>query len=168
MESMEVIKFFAQNASVLIGTLIFSVLVLVIILCYLLYSLSSLKSAYQKMMTGEETGLNLEKMLMQHIASTEEVRAENQKIKEELEIQDEKLKHTLSKVGVVRFCAFQDMGSDLSFALALLDEYNNGVIISSIFGREDSRTYVKPIENLTSKYTLTKEEEEALKNAKNN
>ena len=57
------------------------------------------------------------------------------------------------------------MGSDLSYAVAMLDSHNNGVIFSSIFGREYSRSYVKPVEAGTSTYTLTKEEEQALKDA---
>ena len=57
------------------------------------------------------------------------------------------------------------MGSDLSYSVALLDSHNNGVVMSSIFGREDSRSYVKPIENGTSTYQLTAEEEQALREA---
>ena len=57
------------------------------------------------------------------------------------------------------------MGSDLSYAVALLDSNNNGVVLSSIFGREDSRSYVKPIEAGKSTYTLTDEEDEALRQA---
>ena len=57
------------------------------------------------------------------------------------------------------------MGSDLSYAVALLDAENNGVILSSIFGREDSRSYVKPIEGGKSTYTLTDEEQQALQKA---
>ena len=52
---------------------------------------------------------------------------------------------SIQKVAVHRFCAFADMGGDLSYAVALLDNQNNGVIFSSIFGRQDSCTYVKPI-----------------------
>ena len=66
---------------------------------------------------------------------------------------------------MVRFRAFEDMGSDLSYAVALLDSHNNGVVLSSIFGREDSRSYVKPIEDGHSTYTMTEEEEQALREA---
>jgi hypothetical protein len=66
---------------------------------------------------------------------------------------------------MVRFRAFEDMGSDLSYAVALLDAHNNGVVLSSIFGREDSRSYAKPIEDGKSSYPMTQEEEQALKEA---
>ena len=57
------------------------------------------------------------------------------------------------------------MGSDLSYAVAMLDAHNNGVLFSSIFAREDSRSYVKPIEAGRSTYKLTREEAEALDKA---
>ena len=71
----------------------------------------------------------------------------------------------ITRVRVVRFRAFDDMGSDLSYAVALLDSHNNGVILTSIFGREDSRSYVKPVENGTSTYALMEEEQQALDEA---
>ena len=49
--------------------------------------------------------------------------------------------------------------------MALLDAHNDGVVLSSIFGREDSRSYVKPIEAGKSTYTLTAEEDEAIRQA---
>ena len=57
------------------------------------------------------------------------------------------------------------MGSDLSYAVALLDSYNDGVILTSIFGREDSRSYVKPVEKGQSTYQLMPEEQQALDEA---
>ncbi len=68
-------------------------------------------------------------------------------------------------VGVVRFNAFQETGSDLSFAVAFLDAEKNGVVISSIYGREESRTYAKPLEGGQSAYHLGSEEQEAIQKA---
>lgn len=76
-----------------------------------------------------------------------------------------KNKRNFNKVGFVRFSAFSEVGSDLSFAIALMDSYNNGFVISSIYGRDDNRFYAKPLENGTSKYRLSEEEELAIKRA---
>lgn len=65
-------------------------------------------------------------------------------------------------VGVVRFNAFRETGSDLSFAVAFLDAEKNGVVISSIYGREESRTYAKPLKGGQSCYPLGSEEQEAI------
>ena len=69
------------------------------------------------------------------------------------------------RVASVRFRAFEDMGGDLSYAVALLDANNDGVIFSSIFAREDSRSYIKPIKNGSSDYPLSDEEKDVLKEA---
>ena len=79
-----------------------------------------------------------------------------------------KMSNCIQKVGTVRYSAFKDTGSDLSFAVALLDENNDGVIFNGIYSREMSNIYAKPIVNGKSEYTLIKEEEEALEKAINN
>jgi len=66
---------------------------------------------------------------------------------------------------VMRFNAFPDMGSDLSFALALLDGQADGVVVSSLYGRSESRTYAKPVEKGRSAYHLTEEERAVLDRA---
>ncbi len=138
---------------------------LLVLVLYLLVTVSGLKSRYQKMMTGEQTGKDFEKMMLDHIAETREVAEENARLKQEIVRIDLLLAKAVTRVGVVRFNAFQETGSDLSYAVAMLDSNNDGVVFSSIFGREDSRSYVKPIEDGKSKYTLTREEEQALKMA---
>lgn len=73
--------------------------------------------------------------------------------------------NTIQKVGIMRFNPFQDMGSDQSFSVALLDSKNNGVVITSLASRSGTRIYAKPIENKQSKYQLIEEEIEAIKKA---
>ena len=104
-------------------------------------------------------------MLIGHLNEIQEVSEENAAIKRENERLDGLLQLAITRVGVVRFRAFDDMGSDLSYAVALLDSYNNGVILTSIFGREDSRSYVKPVEKGQSTYQLMPEEQQALDEA---
>jgi len=72
---------------------------------------------------------------------------------------------SIQKVGVVRFNPFRDTGGDQSFVIALLDKENNGLVLSSLYTREGTRVYTKPIERGTSKYHLTKEEESAIAEA---
>src|SRR5207237_4133681 len=68
-------------------------------------------------------------------------------------------------VGVVRFDAFEDMGGRLSFSAALLDGNGDGVVITSINGRQDTRTYAKRVENWTSIHNLSDEERQAIGHA---
>jgi hypothetical protein len=70
---------------------------------------------------------------------------------------------SIHKVGVVRFNPFKEVGSNQSFAIALLDSKNSGTVISSLHTREGSRVYAKPVENGDSKlYPLTDEEKQAI------
>lgn len=64
-----------------------------------------------------------------------------------------------------RYNAFKDTGGDLSFSLALLNDGGNGFILSGIHGREESRTYVKPVAAGKSSYTLSDEEQRVLEKA---
>ncbi|MDP9022079.1 MAG: DUF4446 family protein [Actinomycetota bacterium] len=72
------------------------------------------------------------------------------------------LRAAVSRVGVVRYDAFDDMGGALSFSAALLDESGDGVVLSSINGRTEARTYAKPVIGGTSSYNLSPEEEAAI------
>jgi Protein of unknown function (DUF4446) len=68
----------------------------------------------------------------------------------------------LQRFGLVRYDAFDDMGGRLSFSAALLDDNGDGVIISSINGRTETRTYAKSVRGLTSDHNLSDEEREAI------
>ncbi|NTV41155.1 MAG: DUF4446 family protein, partial [Candidatus Moranbacteria bacterium] len=73
---------------------------------------------------------------------------------------------SIHKVGIVRFNPFKDIGGDQSFALALLDGKDCGIVISSLHTREGTRIYSKPvIKGISEKYTLTEEEKNAIKEA---
>lgn len=69
------------------------------------------------------------------------------------------------KVGLVRYQAFKDTGGDQSFSLALLNEVNDGILITSLFGRDFSKIYAKRVEAGTSQHKLTDEEQQALNHA---
>lgn len=72
---------------------------------------------------------------------------------------------SIQKVGVIRFNPFSDIGSNQSFAIALLDQKDDGVVISSLHAKEGTRIYAKPIKSGESEYALSKEEELAVKEA---
>jgi uncharacterized protein DUF4446 len=77
------------------------------------------------------------------------------------ELAEESVRH----VGVVRFDAFEDMGGRLSFSAALLDGHGDGVVITSINGRQDTRCYAKRVTGGTSVHNLTDEERQAIREA---
>jgi hypothetical protein len=71
----------------------------------------------------------------------------------------------LQKFHLVRYDAFDDMGGRLSFSAAVLDDHGDGVVITSINGRTETRTYAKPVRNLESDHNLSEEERAAIAGA---
>jgi hypothetical protein len=72
----------------------------------------------------------------------------------------------LRHLAVVRYDAFGDMGGQMSWSLALLDDGGNGVVLTSIHGRSDARTYAKSISGWTCAQQLSPEEEDAITHAR--
>ena len=79
----------------------------------------------------------------------------------------ELLRGAVSQVGMVRYDAFEDMGGALSFSAALLDEHGDGIVVSAINGRTETRCYAKPVSRAASVPTLSAEEEAAIETAVN-
>jgi len=77
----------------------------------------------------------------------------------------ERLSRDLSRFAVVRYDAFEDMGGALSFSAALLDEHGDGVVISAINGRSETRSYAKGVTGGQSEHSLSAEETEAIEAA---
>mgnify|MGYP003585762385 FL=1 len=143
-------------------TLIF--LLALIIFININIKLAKMTKRYRRLMTGMD-GSNIERLLMGHIDEVRDVVKQVNELEQQCRNNQITLNKCLQKVGVVRFSAFEGVGSDLSYAIALLDENNDGFVLSSIFTRDNSRTYVKPIEKLESTYALTTEEREAIEKA---
>ena len=74
-------------------------------------------------------------------------------------------KFYFKKIGFVRYNPFSGVGGDQSFSIALLNSYNNGVVITSLFSREGNRVYSKIIEKGVSIHILSDEEKQAIKEA---
>ncbi|SFB94085.1 Protein of unknown function [Nocardioides terrae] len=75
-------------------------------------------------------------------------------------------KATFRHLSVVRYDAFGDMGGHLSWSLALLDDAGDGVVLTSIHGRSDARTYAKSVSGWASEAQLSPEEQEAIASAR--
>lgn len=88
-----------------------------------------------------------------------------EKTEKELALLQTAHKKALTKVGMVRFNPFGDIGGDQSFSVALLDQEDSGIVITSHYGKEMQRVYAKPVKQGKSEYSLSAEEEEAIKKA---
>ena len=72
-------------------------------------------------------------------------------------------RRSLQHIGLVRFNPFDDTGSDQSFAIALLDDARDGVVISSLHGRSNTRVFAKPVTGGESAHALSDEETQAIR-----
>lgn len=72
------------------------------------------------------------------------------------------LADALRHLAVVRYDAFGDMGGHLSWSMALLDDNGNGVVLTSINGRSDARSYAKNVREFVCESKLSPEEAEAI------
>ena len=71
----------------------------------------------------------------------------------------------IQKLGLVRYNPFSNAGGDQSFSIALLDNNNSGIVITSLYAQDSNRVYAKPVENGKSDYSLSQEEEKAISKA---
>jgi hypothetical protein len=71
-------------------------------------------------------------------------------------------KFSLQKIGVVRFNPFKGVGGDQSFSIAILDAHDSGVVMTSLYTREENRIYGKPVKGGRSEYSLSEEEKKAI------
>ncbi|MDP9276461.1 MAG: DUF4446 family protein [Chloroflexota bacterium] len=114
---------------------------------------------------GDGEGLGLDELLDKQFGRldtvAERVEALN-RLHHELEAL---LQQSIQKVGVIRFNPFADTGGDQSFAVALLDAQGNGVVLSSLHGRADTRIFAKQVQAGRSKHALSDEEQDAIRKA---
>lgn len=123
-----------------------------------------LKTSYSSFMKGKD-GKNLEESMLTRFSELDEI-AEIAK-KNQLDIQDiyKKMKLHYQKIGIVKYDAFHEMGGNLSFALTMLDENDNGWILNAMHSREGCYTYIKEVVKGQSYIELAEEESESLERA---
>ncbi|MEL1134897.1 DUF4446 family protein [Desulfitobacterium sp. THU1] len=123
------------------------------------------QKAYLALQTFVE-GSSLDQELRAYREEVKDNKADIKQIQERVDRTEKKLRVSIDRAELVRFSAFENMGSDLSFSLALLNQEANGVVISSINNRDESRVYAKPIVQGESTYHLSEEEKLAISKTK--
>lgn len=117
---------------------------------------------YIRFMKKLGNGSNLDEMLREYLRDVKEIKKDNSEIKAYYTKLDSDMAACIQKVGLVRYNAFKDVGSDLSFAMALLDGNDTGVVLNGLYGSESSNIYAKPVKGGRSSYQLSEEEKYAL------
>ena len=134
--------------------------VLIILTLFILisqYKTKNLSKKYYHLVKGID-GINIEDLLIDINKELNNLNRDINLIEENINEIETRLSFAIRKVGLIRYNAFDDMGSQLSFSIALLDDFKNGFVLSSIYGRENTISYGKPIKNGTSNIPLSAEE----------
>lgn len=151
----------ADYTGVFLAGLLLLVLILLLWNSILSVKLANLNKKYKKFMRGS-SGKNFENMLIEYMENIQSAIDRVNMVNEDLVHLKNQMDRCIQKCHIVRYNAFNDTGSDLSFSIALLDQFNDGIILTGIYGRNESFTYAKPIAKGSSKYPLSVEEEMVL------
>jgi len=153
-----------RTLSLLVVALVVAVVILGVWVAWLQRSEAVLRRRLRRVLPqGESGGIDeiLDRQLKSVESLSERVDALN-KLHHELEHLSQR---TIQKVAVIRYNPFADTGGDQSFAIALLDSLGNGVVVSSLHSRTDTRVFAKPVQSGRSKFQLSDEEQDAVRKA---
>ena len=149
------------------------IIILLILTVYLLIRnvncnmrLSRLERRYKVFMKGSDAQ-SLEKVFVRKFAQIDRLYEAKDQHDHELLFIKKNLDKMFSKYGVEKYDAFDDVGGKLSFALALLDKDNTGLILNAVHSRDNCFLYLKEIVKGESYVMLSQEEVEALRKAVN-
>jgi hypothetical protein len=144
-----------------VAVLAVAVVVLLVLVLRLQSRVNRMLLQYQRLVRGGAGG-NLEELLDRQLELSEGTVARVEELESQHTQLREAMVRTIQRVGLVRFNPFSDTGGDQSFSIALLDGEGDGLVVSSLFSRSDTRVFAKPVQRGQSKYHLTEEEQQAI------
>lgn len=160
----ELRDFIVSNTTESIMILLGSVVFLLILLIINSIKFSRFKRKYYKLV-GDMDNASVESILLENGYKLDEIKLEAVKIENDIEKLQTRFSLAVQNVGLIKYNAFGDLGPELSYSIAFLDEYLNGVVLTSIHGREQSTSYAKTIVKGKSEYSLSVEEMQAIEKA---
>lgn len=158
------ISFVSANQNEIIILLSISSFLLFCLFIYVYTELGKIKKKNGIFFAGKDAK-SLEDIVLEQVSKGREMDTAITRLQEADRKIIEQLSFAVQKIGVVRFNPFGDVGGNQSFAVAMLDNHNSGVIILSLYSRDGVRIYGKPVMDGQSEYKLSEEEIEALKKA---
>lgn len=149
---------------------VFLILVL-FVLIFIAYTFSQInkklslqKKKYDMLLRGRGD-LNMGELVQAHSSDIFELSKKVDEFKSEIELAKNKSAFSIQKIGFVKYDAFYDLKNKLSYSIAMLDSFNNGLLLTTIYGRESCITYAKEVKAGSVTQELSKEEETALRTA---
>lgn len=131
------------------------------LLVSLLLSVRKLKERYASLIDGVGVK-NVEDALLSYLEASGRLEKRTEALEKGLRGLESEVSTHFQNFGMVRYNAFEGVGGEQSFSLALLDDSANGLVLTGIFGHAETRVYAKPIESGTSRYLISPEETRAI------
>ena len=158
----ELNRYLADNLVIVVAVLAALILVLLLVALMQSVRLGRAVRAYRALVGGGAAG-SLGEVLESHVGRVEDVGNRLGQLERLHADLKQRSTTSIQHIGLVRFNPFEDTGSDQSFAIALLDDRRDGVVISSLHGRSNTRVFAKPVEGGASSHALSDEEEQAIR-----
>lgn len=158
----ELNRLLLDNLAVAFGALAALVLILLIAFAVQSARLGRAVRTYRELVRDQDGGTLHDRLVgnAEHAARASERMQEMEAMHAVI---DRRTRRSLQHIGLVRFNPFDDTGSDQSFAIALLDDQRDGIVISSLHGRANTRVFAKPVADGVSAHNLSDEESQAIR-----
>jgi hypothetical protein len=151
-----------DNLALVVGVMALVVIVLAVVVILQARRIRRATDAYRTLVSDSQGG-SLQQLLDGHLGKVIEVGTKMEELSSLYETVEARSRGSLQHVGMVRFNPFEDTGSDQSFAIALLDDRRDGIVLSSLHGRGQTRVFAKPVEGGESTHQLSDEEAQAIR-----
>jgi len=162
---MNIVSLIQNNMEMIIIILAIICLMLFVMILVVVHNLGKVQNKYNEFVQGSDSK-NIEQLLNEYLKGYKKIDENQKNIYSKIDNIEVDLKKCIKKTGMIRFNPFEEMGGDQCFALAMLNEEDDGAVITGILSREGSYVYGKPIINGESTYRLSEEELKAIKKSK--
>lgn len=160
----DILKQIGIDPFYIIAGLLGLIVILFIIMIVAMVNQKKLRKKYEAFMNGKNAE-SLEETMVRRFEDIDRLIVLSKKHRKEIDYIKSCVNNTYQKVGIVRYDAFREMGGKLSFAICLLDNFNNGFVLNAMHSSEGCFTYMKEIVHGTTEVILSAEEKGAVEEA---
>lgn len=158
--------FITENIEIFIVSILVLIVIFIITFIIMAARYTKLRRSYMGMLKGTNVP-DFEKVMMQVHEEISKLQSNQSHHGQDIKNIQSSITKLKSNIGMHRYNAYNQQGSDLSFSLAIVDDYQNGIVLTGLHSREDSYIYAKPLEKGNSTYALSPEEKQAIHQAVN-
>lgn len=153
-----------DNSILLSVVLFYSFVLLLILWMWTIWRMAAIRRQLTAITRGTDN-MNLEEVLVSHLDKVQHIEKRTDQVEKAIAVLQAQIPDCIQRVNMIRYDAFEDVGGQQSFAIALLDGRGDGIVLTSVYSRLEIRVYAKAIRNGRSSHTLSEEEARVVKDA---